>query len=380
MSVVDITAELVRFDSVSSRSNIEVTDHVEGLLGQLGCEIERVDYDDSKGVRKGNVIGKLGPSRGESRDGGMGYFCHTDVVPADNWALDHGPFEPTVKNGKLYGRGSCDMKGSLACALTAAAAVDRNSLTSPLYIVATADEEVGMVGAKQVAARSELFREMVEGQTRGIIGEPTLLEVVYAHKGGCVITVTSRGRAAHSSTREGINANLAMIPFLSAMKELHDETVADKRWQNPEFDPPTLCWNIGINDHTRAINITPPQSVCTVYFRKMPGINVQPLIDRVQEAAGRCGVEANVVHYGDPLYVDPKSAYVREVVDLAGVSAPRTVSYGTDGAMLGALKQLVVIGPGSIAQAHTHDEWIDLAQLDQGVELYRRMMHQWCCT
>ncbi|MEZ6056248.1 MAG: M20/M25/M40 family metallo-hydrolase [Planctomycetaceae bacterium] len=266
MSVVEMTAELVRFDSVSSRSNIDVTDHVEQLLQQRGFVTERVDYDDPRGVRKGNVVGKLG-----SGLGGMAYFAHTDVVPADNWALSHGPFEPTVRDGKLYGRGSCDMKGSLACALTAAEAYSKQSLDQPFYIGVTADEEVGMYGAKIVAERSELFAEMVKGESRGIIGEPTLLEVVYAHKGGCVITVTSRGKAAHSSTREGINANMAMIPFLVDMKALYEETNADKTWQNDEFDPPTLCWNIGINDHTRAINITPPQSICTVYFHQDAG-------------------------------------------------------------------------------------------------------------
>jgi acetylornithine deacetylase len=374
MTALDYTRDLVTFDSVSAKSNVEVTNRIESLLKSLGFEIERLEYDDARGVRKASVVGKRGPGRG-----GMAYFAHSDVVPCDDWALSHGPFEPTVKDGRLYSRGSCDMKGSLACMLAAAGRVPVARQTQPLYITVTADEEVGMLGADQVAAESRLFREMVAGGSRGVIGEPTLLDVVYGHKGGTVIRVVSHGKAAHSSTRLGTNANLAMIPFLAEMKAIHDETENDPRWHNAEFDPPTMRWNIGINDHTHAINITAPQSVCTVYFRKMPGIDAQPLVDRVLAKARACGLEAVETNYGQPLYIDPKSPYVAECLQLAGRTTPRTVGYGTDGARLTALEKLIVCGPGSIAQAHTHDEFIDLQQLDLGTDLYARMLEQWCC-
>jgi acetylornithine deacetylase len=184
--------------------------------------------------------------------------------------------------------------------------------------------------------------------------------------------------AAHSSTREGVNANLAMIPFLVEMKAIHDETQAAAEWQNDEFDPPTISWNIGINDHTRAVNITPPQSICTVYFRPMPGQNVDGLIERARQKADECGLEFDLRIKASALYIDPGSEYVRECLDLAGRDRPKTVAYGTDGAMLGALQKLVVCGPGSIAQAHTRDEWIALEQLEAGTALYARMLQQWC--
>lgn len=373
MTALDYTRELIAFDSVSVRSNVAVTDYVEAALRRLGCEIERLEYDDAQGVRKASVIGR----RGEG-PGGFAYFAHSDVVPAADWALDTGPFVPTVREGRLYGRGACDMKGSLACALAALEQHVHSRLSAPVYITVTADEEVGMLGADQVAAESTLFRGMVAGGARGVIGEPTELDVVYAHKGGTVMRVVSRGHAAHSSTTRGLNANLAMIPFLMEMKAIHDETEQDSRWQNSEFDPPTMRWNIGINDHTHAINITPPQSVCTIYFRKMPGIDVQPLIDRVFAKATECGLEATETNFGQPLYVDPQSPFVRECLELTGTSRPRTVGYGTDGARLTALERLLVCGPGSIAQAHTHDEWIDLGQLEQGTDLYARMIARWC--
>ena len=152
---------------------------------------------------------------------------------------------------------------------------------------------------------------MAAGESCGVIGEPTSLDVVYAHKGGCVFKATSRGVAAHSSTRKGVNANLAMIPFLVEMKQIYEESETDPACRRDQFEPPTICWNIGINDFTTAINITPPQSVCTVCFRPMPGSGAEVLIGRAREAARRCGVEFEVIIRGEPLYVDPRSAYVQ---------------------------------------------------------------------
>jgi acetylornithine deacetylase len=261
----------------------------------------------------------------------------------------------------------------------AAASVPEEKLRRPVYVTCTADEEIGYGGAQEVARRSKLYKEMVSGDSHGIIGEPTRLEVVYAHKGTYGFTAVAHGRAAHSSTNQGVNANLAMIPFLAEMKAIHDELERDPTWQNPEFDPPGVSWNIGINDHTAAVNITPPQSVCTVYFRPMPGQDPEALIERARAAAEQYGVEFQRGHSGRALYVDPHSPFVQQVLKLAGRPAPRTVAYGTDGVMFGDLKNILVLGPGDIAQAHTHDEWIDLAQLEQGTALYARLIEHFCC-
>lgn len=374
MDALQYTSELVRFPTVSTSSNAAICAYLEEVLKELGFVTERIEYVDSSGVDKVNVVGKKG--RGT---GGMAYFGHTDVVPADSWfSSDHGPFEPTVNGDRLYGRGSCDMKGSIGAMLAAVEEVGDVGLTNPLYVAFTADEEIGYCGAEQVAQRSELFREMVLGNANGIVGEPTLLNVVHAHKGTYGFKATSQGRAAHSSTNEGINANLAMIPFLNEMKRIHDETQEDPAWQDPAFDPPGISWNIGINDHTRAVNMTAAQSVCTVYFRPAPGHNAGALVDRAREAADRCGIEFELLKAGQPLYVDPESDYVREVLDLAGNESSQTVCYGTDGAVLTELRNLLVLGPGDIAQAHTQDEWIQLAQLEEGSRLYVELIHRWC--
>lgn len=376
MNALEYAQRLVSFDSVSRKSNVDVTNCVEGILGDLGFETERLEYDDKHGVRKACVVGRKGPP---ADSGGLAYFGHTDVVPADPWLFpEHGPFTPTVKEGRLYGRGSCDMKGSVACMLAAAARVPSEKLRRPVYVTCTSDEEIGYTGAQEVAKRSQFYQAMVAGGVHGIIGEPTCLEVVHAHKGTYGFTAVAHGRAAHSSTNKGINANLAMIPFLVEMKNLHDELERDPQWRHPEFDPPTMTMNIGINDHTAAINITPPQSICTVYFRPMPGHDADGLLSRARSIADKLGLEFRLGHRGRPLYVDPASPFVQEVLRLAGKSKPRTVAYGTDGAMLTELANLLVLGPGDIAQAHTHDEWISLDQLDRGTALYTRLIEHFC--
>lgn len=371
---VDLVSELIRFESTSSLSNAEISGYLVDLLPRLDFEVEQVEYESPPGVRKVNVIAKKGKGTG-----GVAYFGHSDVVPADNWKFaEHGPYQPTIRDGMLYGRGSCDMKGSVAAFMAAAQSFTSASLKQPIYIAITADEEVGFLGAEQVQKRSVLFREMVAGQSRGIIGEPTELNVVYAHKGAYGFRAIARGRAAHSSTNRGINANLAMIPFLVEMKQIHDETLVDPQWLNQEFNPPGISWNIGINDFTRAVNITPPQSVCTVYFRPMPGMDPEILLDRARSLAESHGLEFMVTGRGPAVYVDPHSDFVQSMLKLADKPQAQTVPYGTDGVFFGELKNLVILGPGSIDQAHTADEFIELDQLQKGTDLFRKIIAANC--
>ncbi|QDT37404.1 M20 family metallopeptidase [Stratiformator vulcanicus] len=375
MTASDFARELIAFPSVSRASNVAVSEYVRDQLLELGFETEWVEYRDPAGVVKANVVAR----RGEG-SGGWAYFAHTDVVPADDWGIDqHGPFEPTVSGERLYGRGSCDMKGSLACALASAAFTQSEKLRAPLYFVVTADEEVGFIGAEEVRNKSQLYRELVEAQPAAIIGEPTELQIVHAHKGSCLIRATARGEAAHSSSAAGRNANHDLIPFLQQMKQLHDETETDARWHDERFDPPTLSWNIGIRDHNHAINVKSPQSECLIYLRPIPGLDIAPLLERVREAGRESGVEIEIKSRGDGLSVAPDHPYIRELLELANGDRAQTVCYGTDGAIFGEdLERIAVCGPGSIAQAHTKDEWIALLQLDAGTELFANLITRYC--
>lgn len=369
--------QLISFPSVSSTSNVDVSRWVEGELSSLGFETEWLEYLDPNGVSKACVSGRKGPLTGR----GFAYFCHTDVVPVGSWSFPHsGPWEPNTFDNRLYGRGACDMKGSLACMLAAAATIPDDELSQPFYIVCTADEEIGLKGAQAIVAGSAFYRDIGTRQCRAVVGEPTLLQVVHAHKGGRGYKITSRGIAAHSSMGKGVNANFAMIPFLSDIRDLCDEIDGDPNWQDDRYSPPTINLNLGINDHTPAVNITPAQSICTVNFRAMPAIDATALADRIKGLAKSHKLELEVMFETEPLFTDPESDYVRDMVKITNTAASMTVPYGTDGSCFQELNDIVVLGPGDIRQAHTDDEWISLEQLQRGTELYGTLVRTWCDT
>ncbi len=379
LSAAEALKHLVRFPSVSETSNVAVSDWLETHLHYLGFTTERVEYEDPRGVAKSNVIGRRGPPAAAGR-GGLAYFAHSDVVPVAGWNGPGSgqPFEPTLQDDRIYARGACDIKGSLAAMLAAAGRIAAEQQTAPLTLVCTADEEVGFAGAKQVVAHSARFRQLVAEQPLGIIGEPTSLEVVYAHKGISGFRVISRGRAAHSSTRDGRNANLAMVPMLNEIKQLYDRSESDPQLRHPAFNPPTLTWNFGVSDHAEAVNVTPAESRAWVCFRPMPGCDGQSLVDAARARAESLGLDFEWLFGGPPLWGEPARPSIDQLLKLSGTDEAKTVCYGTDGGYFSELEDLVVWGPGAIAQAHTSDEWIALDQLTRGTDLYEQAIRHWC--
>lgn len=378
---LDLLQHLIAFPSVSQLSNEAVSDFVGERLIALGFEVERTDYVDRGGVRKINLVARRDPLPGGQHPpvGGLAYFSHTDVVPADRWGGPGGdPFAAVIADERIYGRGACDMKGSITAMLSAVAMVPANEQVAPLWIVCTADEEVGFEGAKELVAHSGAYRELVAAQPVSIIGEPTLQSVVHAHKGINGLRITSHGRAAHSSSTAGVNANVAMVPMLKTLLELEQVTRQSAAHQDERFDPPLLSWNFGVSDHCTAVNITPARSVAWVCLRPMPGIDGEDLIEQAAAKASELGLDFERLPGGDPFWADPELPYLCEWCELAG-GTPRTVCYSTDGGIFRELERRVVCGPGDIAQAHTHDEWLSLDQLAGGIDLYSRAIRRWCC-
>ena len=162
-----------------------------------------------------------------------------------------------------------------------------------------------------------------------------MMQVVRAHKGKVAIRAVSHGRAAHSSTGHGVNANLAMIPFLTEMKAIYDELTTDVRYFDDAFDPPYSDWNIGITDGAVPMNVTAPQSVCTVNYRPMPGHDQHTLLNRVRDAAARCDVEVEITKTGDPFVTSPDSTVIQASLEATGTHHAMTVPYGTDGLVFG---------------------------------------------
>lgn len=375
---------LISFPSVSSTSNVAINQWVADHLRHRGFDIHFCDYMDPLGVPKSNLLAVREPqsipkdSTTDTQRSGVAYFCHTDVVPADDWQGPGQAFVATLTNDKLYGRGSCDMKGSLATMLAAIDQLTAAQQTAPIFVVCTADEELAFQGARYVVSHSELFRRMVQTQPLAIIGEPTSCQVVHAHKGIYVLKVRSRGRAAHSSTRDGLNANHAMIPLLDELLTIYHQTETDQSLQDRRFDPPTLSWTFGMSDSAQATNIVPAKSEAWVSLRPMPNIDGRRLAQRVQQKAIELGLEFEIKEGCEPLWIDPDDAVIKQMCRVAGYGQPKTVCYGTDGGVFSELNKRVIFGPGDIAQAHTADEFISLQQLQRGCEIFGQVLRQWC--
>ncbi len=376
MQVLQYAQEMVSIDSVSSRSNAKIAALMRRWLEQLGFTVEQLEMTDPAGELKVSLVARRGPAPKPGAQG-IAYFCHNDVVPVDDWsAAAGGPFSAAVSQDRLWGRGSCDMKGSAAAALSALSQIKPEDQVAPIYFVVTSDEEHGMHGAKLVSQKSRFFEEMVAAGTYGIIGEPTELHVVNAHKGGCYFNVVSRGRAAHSSTANGLNANWQLIDFLQYLKQVHQRTESEARLQNSSFEPATLSLNLVVKNRPDAANITVGHASCQIFMRTMPDVAWDELADEIANTAQSMGLEVALLSKLPPVFTSPKSPFVKAAMKLSGDKAPGSVSYATDGCWFTRLKDLIVLGPGSIEQAHRPDEWIALDQLHRGQELYRKFFEK----
>ena len=374
-AVVELAQHLIRFPSVSRSSNAAISDFVEQKLDSIGFACERVEYIDANNVRKVNLIAK----RGEGI-GGIVYSAHTDVVPADDWLPNvQSAFDPKIASGRLYGRGSCDMKGSLAAAITAAEQIEAQKQSKPIYFCISADEEIAMVGARKIVAQSMLYQEMVNHKTVAIVGEPTGLDVFYTHKGTLLLTLRSHGLSAHTSSLVGINANDRMFAVLPELEKLKQRTERDQVLMNHEFDPPTLSWNWIIRNEPFVSNITPSLAELCIFIRPMPDVQHASIVDAIERIAQQAGLEFIKSEEAPCLVGDPNGDLVREMLSITGQSKPKSACYATDGSVLRGLNQIVICGPGSIAQAHRNDEWIELEQLHRGVDVFKQAFERFSC-
>lgn len=363
LDVVQLTRDLVSIPSESQESNSAVSALLASVLQNIGFEVERLIYLDSNSVEKVSLVGKKG-----NGEGGLCLFSHSDTVPGgEGW----NPLDPRLDNGRLYGRGSCDMKGPLAATLTAAATVDAAHLKRPLFIAITADEEMGYGGARQILAESQLFQ--AGWPAYGVVAEPTELIPVYAHKGGARVNVTAHGVAAHTSTDKGTSANFLIAPFLAEMAELAQRFRTDPYFMSDAFDPPTNGFNLTINDGGTKPNVTAAKTVATVGLRSMPGAHYDEAIQLVVERAKAHGLETDVYSL-EPFYTSPDSPIVQMACQATGIEKAVTVPFGTEAILYREYMDCVVLGPGNIAQAHTQGEWIEVAQLQRAVTIYQKLI------
>jgi acetylornithine deacetylase len=364
--VVSLAKRLIAIPSPSQISNQAIADCLTRVLEEAGFTVEALAYDDN-GRRKVSLIARKGAGAG-----GLGLFSHSDTVPGgDGWD----PFVPEVGEGRLIGRGATDMKGPLAATLVAASGYAVEQLRRPLTLVITADEEIGYGGAQQVASASQLLKD--NWPAHAVVAEPTRLRPVYAHKGGTRFTVTAYGRAAHTSTDNGYSANFLIAPFMAEMARLAPIFKTDPRFQNDEFAPPTNGFNMVVDDGGTAANVYAAKTVCTVGLRTMPDDHHEEAYRMILDAAAKHGLEVDWYSH-DPFYADRSAPVVIAALEATGLAAAETVPFGTEAAVYKDFAQVVVLGPGDIAQAHTVGEWIDIAELERAVEVYRRLIDRFC--
>lgn len=360
-AVASLAAELVRIDSRSFVSNLPIAERVEAALP--GFEIERLDYEDAAGVAKRALVAHRGGP------GGLALSGHLDTVPDTGWQED--PFSARVDaDGLMHGLGTADMKGPVAACIVAARGLPADV---PATLLITTDEETTKAGAAVIVERSELARRAA---LRGIIvAEPTRLAPIRGHRGTVNFEAVAQGVQAHSSTGLGVNANLALIPFLAEMKALHDRLRGEPAWRDEAYEPPFPDFNIVIDNHGTAINVTVARATARMKFRYSRALDPAPVIQAVEEAAARAGLSLRYGVDGTPPELPADHPLVAAAEAATGQRA-RTVPFGTDATRLNALAPCVVLGPGDIAVAHSPQERVPVAELAAAIPLFRRLLRE----
>ena len=357
---------LVSHETVSRDSNLALIHEVAAFLAEKGAQVELIHNEDQ---RKANCLARLGPERA----GGIVLSGHTDVVPVDgqSWATD--PFKVHEEDGRLYGRGVCDMKGFLSSAL-ATLPMDTSSWRYPLWLALSYDEEVGCIGAPSMIERLKGYDKC---KPRGVIvGEPTELVSIVGHKGIAAAKTTVRGYETHSSQMDrGVSAVMVAARLMMKLEALGVELREAKT--DPRFSPAYSTVHVGIVEGGTAVNITAKDASFTWDVRTIPGQRARDVIDAFDKfAQDEVLPEMVAKHAGCTIHTEL-------LADAPGLNAPGSiadsilvetlqidpgeqyVAYATEaGQFQEAGFDAVIWGPGSIDQAHQPDEWVSKAQLD----------------
>jgi acetylornithine deacetylase len=371
MDLVRTLQELVAIDSTSSRSNAPVLDHLEALVRPLGFETRRMRWVDAAGVEKGNLVARKGPDR----PGGLALVGHTDCVPFDpDWTE---ALSGILRDGTVVGRGSADTKGSVAAMLHAASRVEPAGL--PLWLLFTADEEVGCQGAKALA------EEGLVHPAAAIIGEPTRMVPVRAHKGYCAVDVTVHGVEGHSAFPDvGASAIHAAGRILAEIEAIQARLAAED--SDPVFQPPHTTFNVGVIRGGKARNVLAGECFFTLEWRPLPGQAPGRGLSLLDEAfrrleeggGGKLRVERTPMRV-DPAGVTPPEAAVVRFLEEESGNRSTAIPFGTELPELLALgAEACVFGPGDIRVAHRTGEFVPVSELERASAILGRAIARFC--
>jgi acetylornithine deacetylase len=375
MNVIETLSQLVAIDSVSQRSNAEIVDYLAHRFESIGWQVRRLPYTDEFGIEKTNLVALTGAEFSEVTEIELALVGHTDTVPYDPAWSD--ATKLTQLDGRLYGRGACDTKGFIAAALTAAARVDPKQLQRPLALIFTADEELGLFGAKRLAAtRSLRIRH-------AIVGEPTSLRPMRAGKGYCLAEVTVWGREAHSAyPAVGASAIFRAARLIARIEDIARQL---KVGQHPDFDPPFTTLNVGLVQGGTAKNVIPGQCRFTLEWRPVPGQDSSRVLELLSQAITAeqqldpdfdCEVDAGRTDAG---YETPAGAGLIALLEGLSRLESGTVAFGTEAPQMIALgAEAVVLGPGDIRVAHRTGEFVPIDELQRCVEILDSTIRHYC--
>ena len=373
----EILAQLVAFPTVSRDSNLALIEWVDQELQALGAHTEITRNADGT---KANLFATIGPKV----DGGVVLSGHTDVVPIEGQAWTTDPFQAAERDGKLFGRGTCDMKGFIACALAWAPAFAEAELTRPLHLAFTYDEETGCLGAPVMLRR---LAETGPKPSVCIVGEPTEMCVIEGHKGCHEYTTRFSGLEGHGSKPDaGVNAVEYAVRYVSELMAAA-EALKDRAPADSPFDPPWTTISTGGLRGGIAHNVIPNAAEVDWEYRPINVADSAYVKDRIWSYATQtllpamravdpaASIETEVIGEVSGLEPLTESEAVRLVTELTGSNATGTVPFGTEAGLFQALGiHTVVCGPGSIDQAHKPDEFVSLDQLSQCLGMIERLL------
>jgi acetylornithine deacetylase len=380
-TVASILERLVAFDTTSHKTNIPLILYVEDYLREHGVASYLVPTEDGQ---KASLFATIGPDHA----GGIALSGHTDVVPVEGQAWDTDPFTLTLKDNRYYGRGTSDMKGFLACVLAAVPCFKAKPLAKPIHIAFSYDEEIGCLGVRPMIA--ELGTRLPMPRVV-IVGEPTEMRVVDAHKGPVRWQVEIDGRAAHSSMAHlGVNAITYAGMILGELQHIERDLKASL--QDPRFEPPYPTLQVTTIEGGTASNIVPVSCRFGFEIRAMPGLDIaavearlgrfieQVCLPQMRTTAPEAGITVTRKNHVPPFGSSEGSEAVALALALAGHNETFAVSYATEaGLFQDAGAPSVVCGPGSIAQAHTANEWIAVSELEKCLSFMDRLA-DWCAA
>jgi acetylornithine deacetylase len=377
LSSLDLLKRLVSFDTTSRNSNLGLIDFVEDFLDRQGVDSIRVDYESGS---KTSLYATIGPDIA----GGIVLSGHTDVVPVDGQAWSSDPFKVTERKGLLYGRGAADMKGFIAVALASIPMFVEARLKRPIHLALSCDEEVGCRGVRPLIQHMGAHLPAPQAV---IVGEPTQMRVVNAHKTALSFETEVTGHEAHSSSaHQGVNAIMMAGELIHELSRIADELKA-RGLSALGFDPPYTTVHVGTIAGGTAKNIVPRHCKFVWETRLVPGEDPDEVPRRLRAAADallpamkmislETGIATKLINIVPGLKPEQASLAEGLALQLTKENATGVVSYGTEaGLFQEAGIPAIVCGPGSIDQAHKPDEFISLSELERCEEFMRRLAH-----